>query len=429
MKISLKKVVNGSIVIAFIGMLICFPFQDAFIGGLLFAACSAATIGGLADSFAVRALFGQPLKIRWPHWMGTNIIARNRERLIKELVDMVEHELLSPDIIIKQLKSYKPAHAIITYMTSEQGERALKELATRLLSDLLKVSSPAVISLSLKRLVKQGLHATRPTVVVGGFITWLIREQYDRKVASVLAKQLKQFIQQDAVKQFVYEFIATALRSYENNKKGRQFVNGIAGLNAEELTSKIMSLASDTLTGVENGEHALLSKLRQMLQQLVMSWEEDEKQSDLWNERIRKLGEAVLGGILTPQMIENAIQLLITQLADADDSSTDASIVKQWLDQQINKLLTRLSEQSEMHEQINHYMISTLTAFIERNHNYIGKLVREKLEQFDEQQLIELVEEKAGKDLQYIRLNGTFVGALIGVMLFLVQALIGGLLA
>src|SRR5690606_36555387 len=280
-----------------------------------------------------------------------------------------------------------------------------------------------------KRLVKQGLHATRPTVVVGGFITWLIREQYDRKVASVLAKQLKQFIQQDAVKQFVYEFIATALRSYENNKKGRQFVNGIAGLNAEELTSKIMSLASDTLTGVENGEHALLSKLRQMMQQLVMSWEEDEKQSDLWSERIRKLGEAVLGGILTPQMIEDAIQLLITQLDDADDSSTDASIVKQWLDQQINKLLTRLSEQSEMHEQINHYMISTLTAFIERNHNYIGKLVREKLEQFDEQQLIELVEEKAGKDLQYIRLNGTFVGALIGVMLFLVQALIGGLLA
>src|SRR5690606_42070507 len=90
-----------------------------------------------------------------------------------------------------------------------------------------------------------------------------------------------------------------------------------------------MSLASDTLTGVENGEHALLSKLRQMLQQLVMSWEEDEKQSDLWNERIRKLGEAVLGGILTPQMIENAIQLLITQLADADDSLTDDSMCKQ----------------------------------------------------------------------------------------------------
>jgi len=428
MKISLKKVVNGSILIAFIGMIICFPFQHYFIGGLLFAACSAATIGGLADSFAVRALFGQPLHIRWPQWMGTNIIARNRERLIKELVDMVELELLSPDMIVKQLKNYKAAQAVISYITSEQGELALKELAARLLSDLLKVSSPAVISLSLKRLVNQGLHSTRPTAIVGVFITWLIREQYDAKLARELAKQLKQFIQQESVKQFVYEFIATALRSYENNKKGRQFVNGIAGLNAEELTNKIMSIAADTLTAIEEGDHPLLDKLRETLQQLVQSWDKDEKQEVIWNERFRKLAATMLGGALTPITIEKAIQVVVHQLDIANDSQQKA-LLKQWLEQQIDKFIARISVQSDMHEQINQSIVSSLTTFIERNHSYIGKLVRSKLEEFDEQQLIELVEEKAGKDLQYIRLNGTLVGSLIGVLLYLVQTLIGGLLA
>jgi len=427
MKISLKKVVNGSIISAFIGMIISFPFQHYFIGGLLFAACSAATIGGLADSFAVRALFGQPLNIRWPQWMGTNIIARNRQRLIKELVDMVELELLSPNMIISQLKNYKAAQAVVSYTTSREGELALKELAARLLTDLLKVSSPAVISLSLTRLVNQGLNASQPTNAVGVFITWLIREQYDTKLARALAKQLKQFIEQDSVKQFVFEFIATALRSYENNKKGRQFVNGIAGLNAEELTSKIMSIAVDTLTAIENGEHALLAKLRETLQQLVQSWD-DEKQADIWDERFRKLATVMLGGVLGTNMVEKAIQQLVKQL-DAANDDQKPTVLKQWLEQQIDKLIARISVQSDLHDQINHYIISSLTVLIERNHSYIGKLVRSKLEQFDEQQLIELVEDKAGKDLQYIRLNGTLVGSLIGVLLYLVQTLIGGLLA
>lgn len=428
MKISLKKVVNGSILFAFVGMLICFPFQHYFLGGLLFAACSAATIGGLADSFAVRALFGQPLNIRWPQWMGTNIIARNRQRLIKELVDMVELELLSPDMIIQQLKNYKAADAVVSYIKSEQGELALKELSARLLSDLLKVSSPAVISLSLKRLVNQGLHMSQPTVVAGVLLTWLVRERYEIKLARELAKQLKQFIEQEGLKQFVHEFIATALRSYENNKKGRQFVNGIAGLNAEELTNKIMSIAADTLTAIEQGEHALLDKLRETLQQLVQSWEEDEQQAEVWNERLRKLAAVILGGALNTNTIEKAIQLVVNQLDAAEDLEQQAQL-KQWLEQQIDKFIARISAQSEIHEQINHYVIASLTTFIERNHSYIGKLVRSKLEAFDEQQLIELVEEKAGKDLQYIRLNGTLVGSLIGVVLYLVQALIGGLLA
>lgn len=428
MKISLKQSVNASIIIAFIGVLVSFPYQGSFIGGLLFAACSAAVIGGLADSFAVSALFGQPLKIKWPQWMGTNIIARNRQRLINELVDMVQVELLSPEMITKQLRNYNVAQAVSSYAQSAHGKQAIKELTVKLVADLLKVSNPSVVSVSLKRLLKQGMNSTQPTVLAGIIIKWLIREQYDSKIIAVLARQLQQFIAQEQVTKFVQEFIATALRSYENNKKGRQFVNGIAGLNADELTAKVMQTASSTLSAIEKGEHAWIEKMRASLLELVADWENQTEEATLWDERLRKLGMALVNGVMDEERVKVMIQSLIEQL-DQSALEEQQSSLTGWLHQQLDQLIDRLGEQHDLFEQLNQYVITSLTSFIERNHGYIGRLVREKLEQFDEQQLIALVQEKAGKDLQYIRLNGTLVGALIGLLLFLIQFALGGVLA
>lgn len=428
MKFSLKQRVNGLIVLALIGMFISFPFQGSFIGGLLFAAFTAATIGGLADSFAVSALFGQPLRIPWPRWMGTNIIACNRQRLINELVDMVEHELLSTDIIAAQLKQYNAAKVLANYAASPSGQLAIKQLVTKLISDLLKISNPAVLSLALNRLFEQGLRKTEPVKLAAKLLQWLIDSRYDAVIVKELSKQLKQFVEQAEVRQFVHEFIATALRSYERNKKGRQFVNSIAGLNADELTDKVMAFASKTLTELENGEHAWNEKLRKQLQQTAEDWEQPGEGAERWNERFRQAGQFLLQRVLTEQMVDKWRAELIAQL-DADEQQGSSGRFKIWLEQRLEELLQRLAGQTELLQQLNQYVVSSLNAFIERNHRYIGKLVRDKLEQFDEQQLIQLVQDKADKDLQYIRLNGTLVGSLIGMLLYLLQALIGGLLS
>ena len=66
--------------------------------------------------------------------------------------------------------------------------------------------------------------------------------------------------------------------------------------------------------------------------------------------------------------------------------------------------------------------------FIESKQDYIGKLVKEKLDEYTTEELIELVEDKAGRDLQFIRLNGAVVGGLIGASLFLIQLALGGAL-
>lgn len=425
---NLRQSVNVSIILSFIGLLVAFPFQQSFIGGLLFAAFCAATIGGLADSFAVSAIFGQPLKIRWPAWLGTNIIARNRDRLIDELVVMVEQELLSTEMIRKQLQHYDAATVIIQYVKSVEGKQVIKELFYRLLSDLLKVSNPTVLSLSLNRLIKQGLQNSSMAHLLSDIMNWSVKHKYDQSLIKVLAKQLRLLLEKPGIKGFLHEFIATALRSYEQDKKGRKFVNGVAGLNANELTEKLLKIADNTLIAMQEENHPMQQKIQQYIINFSNNIQQNEGYAAAISERLGEMLQRLTSSMITKDSITRTLQQLQEQLL-SDDDLQKGNKLRCWLDMKIDELLTSISSEESLLERINQYIKDALMQFVERNHAYIGQLVRNKLDQFDEEELIALIHEKTAKDLQYIRLNGTAVGALIGILLYIIQFSIGGLLS
>jgi uncharacterized membrane-anchored protein YjiN (DUF445 family) len=85
-----------------------------------------------------------------------------------------------------------------------------------------------------------------------------------------------------------------------------------------------------------------------------------------------------------------------------------------------------LEGNAELLTRIDQYVKSTLLKWMEQKHSYIGRAVTDKLNTFTEDELIKLAREKAGRDLQYIRINGIGVGALIGIALYLATFWIGG---
>ncbi|HIW32109.1 MAG TPA: DUF445 domain-containing protein, partial [Candidatus Paenibacillus intestinavium] len=359
----LRQSVNLSIGLSFIGLLVVFPFQQNFFGGLLFAAFCAATIGGLADSFAVSAIFGQPLKIRWPNWLGTNIIARNRDRLIDELVDMVEDELLSTEMIVKQLKHYDAATVIVHYVESVEGKQAIKDLSRQLLADLLKVSNAAVLSLSLKRLINQGLQHSQLTPILQQFISWSMKEKYDHLLIAAVSKQLRKLLEKPGVKQFLQEFIATALRSYEQNKKGRQFVNGIAGLNADELTEKLLKIADELLLAIQDDDHPLQIKLQSYIIQFSDRLQADSAYAVDISRKIEGVFEKLISSLLTKEDISNFLTQLHEQLDRSEHGQAEGSLVT-WLNSKVDELLLSLQLQSDILERFNHYVRNALMQFV-----------------------------------------------------------------
>ncbi|MDI6879834.1 MAG: DUF445 family protein [Desulfitobacteriaceae bacterium] len=113
-----------------VGLIISYPLRTSFGGGLAFSAFSAATIAGLADWFAVTALFRRPLGIRPGRILRTDIIPRNRERIFQSLSEMVEN-LLSKEALRDKLNQYHVAKLLVDYLSEPQ---ALKELNAFLVS-------------------------------------------------------------------------------------------------------------------------------------------------------------------------------------------------------------------------------------------------------------------------------------------------------
>jgi uncharacterized membrane-anchored protein YjiN (DUF445 family) len=146
------------LVITAIGTLATFPFRDAFWIGLLYSGFVAATIGGLADWFAVTALFRHPLGIRWPQWMRTQLIPRRKQKLFEDMVYMLESELLTKKVLKDKIRSLQLHDMIVRYLEKHGGRKQVIELLEKMTTELIRQVEPASVVRSLEGFVRQQLN-------------------------------------------------------------------------------------------------------------------------------------------------------------------------------------------------------------------------------------------------------------------------------
>src|SRR5204863_10181317 len=97
-----------------------------------------------------------------------------------------------------------------------------------------------------------------------------------------------------------------------------------------------------------------------------------------------------------------------------------------WVVDRIERWLKHLEGDPQTREQVNGWCRHLATTVVEKHHAVIGYLVQEQLGRLSDENLTTLIEKRVGEDLNWIRLNGTFVGGFIGVTLYLLLCLIGG---
>ncbi|MEF2245435.1 DUF445 domain-containing protein [Paenibacillus sp. IITD108] len=418
-KENIRKGANTALAVSGAGILAAFPFQNTFAGGLLFSACSAAVIGGLADSFAVSALFGEPLCIRWPSWMGTRIIAKNRDRLIKELVHMVEHELLTVDNIRLKLGELSFSSMARAYL-EQGGEEELSRIAQKLVTEFVARADIKKLSADLEELLFNHADAISLSDLLADIAHWSIKHNYDSELIAFLAKQLQQAAHSSTFRTILEKLIHSAIKSYEGDKFRRRLLDYAAGLNSEFITDKVQQWLIQYLDKASKPvqyEHQLL---RQQIQSLELRLRHDHDFRKKVEEGKLTAVKAIHQNKQLATLLEKLIISLQGQLTDSfitGETSVLYSKSRQWL----AAWRSNESKQADFDQMIKQYVLR----IIEQKHAIIGRTVEEGLNKFSEQQLIDLVKEKAGKDLQFIRLNGIVVGALIGCVIYLSTFWIG----
>lgn len=415
MSLQTKYIAGISLGVMGVGFAASIPFQGTVAGEIIQGGFEAGLVGGLADWFAVTALFRHPMGIPIPH---TALLPKNRKRVTKGLINTLENEWLTKESITNKVKEMQLAQMVLQIAEREMQSDAVKK-------GIVTIAEKAILSIDTEKLaviiekeLKTYLHTINTSNMLQVLVDQLVVQEYDEKTLDYILVKVKDWTAQDEAR---YQLGSLGMKAMENIKVDgflqftlKSFMNIVDEDKIGGILQKFIISNISSLQDADNSTRQLiLAKIRQeiinvkeneaLLQELE-NWK--EKWIANWNgtEKIKEMLEQVQQRAVTFVNNEKfadkyVIPFLQTQMNKIKEDEQTVQKIEEWLQKQVVKL-------------------------VENNHSKIGKLVQENLDKLDDKTLIEMIENNVGKDLQWIRVNGAVCGFMIGLVLEGIKAII-----
>ncbi len=366
--------------------------------GYIRAFSEAAMVGALADWFAVTALFNYPLGIKIPH---TNLIENSKERIGDNLGNFVVENFLSPQNIRPYIQKIKISNFVGDWLSKERNqENLMKEVSTIILDILNKLDDTAVVSFIGKK-AKEMSNDLKINQIVGNGIEYILDKKDHQRFITNLSKQIKEYVlnNQEMVKQRVKS------ESYFLIPK---FVD-------DGIAEKITSGLSKYFEEVELDEnHSLRTEITQKLYSFSKEIQTDEK----WVEEFK----AIKNDFLKEEKIQQYSQdiWLSIKKSLSSELEEEQSALKNYLRKNLAELSANLKTDEVFQNKIDHWVRATAYKYILKNTHQFGALISSTVGNWEGKELSAKMELEVGKDLQFIRVNGTLVGGLVGLIIYTV---------
>lgn len=389
-----------------IGFLLSLPFSNTFIGGLVTALFSASMIGGFADWFGVMALTRKPLGIPFK----TEIVQKNRKKLFDSLVFMVEQELLTKEAILQKFEQFNISRSIINYLDDHGGKEDIARLANIIVSDMLSGINMDETGEYLRKLLKDNTEDVKLSPLVSEAVQWLSANLADERLVDKTAEEIKEFILfppfGKLINHVVEDIYAGIARNAEKETAGKKmffkFVLAIADFSQVsplKLSTRLLTEALEYFNAMKDPDSLQRKGLEKWLEKTCDDLLKNEELQNKIEKKGRDLLEHKGSGVAIADYIYPFIK-----------DSEQLQKTGNFIDGLSNRLLEDFKNNPSQQAAVDKYIKDALTKLIEENHDVIGHLVRQKLESFTDDMLVDLVENKAGNDLQIIRINGSIVG-------------------
>ena len=366
--------------------------------GYIRAFSEAAMVGALADWFAVTALFNYPLGIKIPH---TNLIENSKERIGDNLGNFVVENFLSPKNIRPYIQKIKISNFVGDWLEKERNQEVLmKEVSNIILDILHKLDDTAVVSFIGKK-AKEMSDDLKINHIVGNGIEYILDKKDHQRFITNLSKQIKEYVlnNQEMVKQRVKS------ESYFLIPK---FVD-------DGIAEKITSGLSKYFEEVELDEnHSLRTEITQKLYSFSKEIQTDEK----WVEEFK----AIKNDFLKEEKIQQYSQdiWLSIKKSLSSELEEEQSALKNYLRKNLEELSVNLKTDEVFQNKIDHWVRATAYKYILKNTHQFGALISSTVGNWEGKELSAKMELEVGKDLQFIRVNGTLVGGLVGLIIYTV---------
>lgn len=364
--------------------------------GYIRAFSEAAMVGALADWFAVTALFNYPLGVKIPH---TNLIENSKEKIGDNLGNFVVDNFLSPENIRPYIQKLKVSVYVGDWLSKERNQDVLINELSSIIKDIVnKLDDDAAVKF-ISGKAEEMTDSIKLNSIIGNGIEYLLSKNDHQKIITNLSAQVKGYILEN--QQMISERV------------GKESFFLIPKSIDNKIAEKITKGLSDYFLEVEqNANHPLRSEITNK----ILDFSKELKDEPKWKTEFESIKSDFLQSDKIKQYSSDIWQSLKSSLIK--ELSEEDSTLKSYVKKNIDEFVANLQNDEQFQNRIDGWVRLTAYKYILKNTQNFGELISTTVGNWEGKELSRKLELEVGKDLQFIRINGTIVGGLVGLLIY-----------
>ncbi len=410
-----RRLAAGVLAAAAALAVLALPVRATWWGGLLLAIAEAGIVGGLADWFAVTALFRRPLGLPIPH---TALIPANWELMAARVGTMVGSRVLTREYVTQEIARVDVAGLLA--LGAERLTRRDLEAATLALARWLAGELSPQTAGELVARVRGALLGRPAAPLLAGALEVARRHGWDEHAIAALARALAEALERPAFRAVVGEVVDDLLARYRERMGAYpRFWMGLASLlGLIDRERVVAALHAGVRQVADDPTHPVRERLREALGALPARLRADGALAA----RVEAAKRDLLSTPGAARVLEDAATALHRALLA--DLARERSDVVAWVAERLERARRALVDDAALRGEIDRWAKARVLEAVERHHGRLAAFIEKGVLALGPEGAVRLIEDHAGDDLQFIRVNGTVVGGLAGGLLYTLHLLL-----
>ena len=358
----------------------------------------AAMVGACADWFAVVALFRHPFGIPIPH---TAIIPRNKERIGESLGSFICNNFLAPEVVSHRLESLDLASRAAAWLSKPANAFFVARRVAGALPPILEALAEEHVRDFLHGALSRGISAVEASPLAGRVLSVLVAHGHHQALFDSIIIAAEDFLlrNEDSIR------VSVSSRTWK----------WMPAWVDEKVADRVMVGLLETIHELRDADHPWRGEFQINVDDFILRLATDPQ--------FHARGEAIKAEVLGNAVVDDYLDSLAGEIRHRlmVDAAMDEGILREGLERALLALGRRLADDRRMLEILNRWGRRAVERHIVPNRSEIGTFIAGIVARWDSRTLVEKLELQVGKDLQYIRINGTVVGGLVGLLIYTVK--------
>ena len=410
-----RRLALGVLLGAAIAAVAAFPVRATWWGGWILAIAEAGVVGGLADWFAVTAIFRRPLGLPIPH---TGLIPRNWERMAERVGVMVGSRVLTKEYVREEIGRVDLADLLAR--GAERISRGDVERATRMVAGWVAEQLTPATTVELLARARRALVGQPVAPLLGAALRVARRQGWDQRLIDGVFTVLAESMDRPQFRAAVGEVIDDLLVRYRERLGvyPRLWMGVASLLGVLDRDRLVAALHAGLREVAKDHDHPLRVQGVALLADLELRLTTDDALVARVEAAKAELLEAPAVAALLDDVAAAITRTLRTELAG------DRSELLAWMADRLDRARQALVADAGLRVELDAWAKTRLSELVERHHARIAGFIENGVRALGPEGAVRLIEEHAGDDLQFIRVNGTVVGGLAGGLIYALHLIV-----